>query len=64
MTGCILKLKNKAMKFRNNWNIKHKQWDKFQIRIRLGKIDCLTVEIDISREFYMITLLNFSIKNR
>ena len=52
------------MKFRNNWNVQNKQWDKFQIRLRLGKIDVFTIEIDISREFYMITLLNFSIKNR
>lgn len=52
------------MKARNNWNIRSKQWDKFQVRLRLGKIDVLTIEIDISREFYMLTILNFSIKNR
>ena len=52
------------MKFRNNWTVRNKQWDKFQIRLRLGKIDFLTIEVDISREFYMFTLLNFSIKNR
>lgn len=64
MTGCILKLKSKTMKLRNNWKVKNKQWDKFQLRFRLGKIDFLTIEVDISREFYMFTLLNFSIKNR
>jgi hypothetical protein len=52
------------MKFRNNWNVPHKQWDKLQIRIRVGKIDFLTVEIDISREFYSLTILNFTLKNR
>lgn len=52
------------MKFRNNWTVKNKQWDKIQLRLRLGKIDFLTIEIDISREFYMLTVLNFSIKNR
>ena len=52
------------MKLRNNWKIHNKQWDKFQIRIRVGKIDFLTIEIDISRDFYMFTILNFSIKNR
>lgn len=52
------------MKFRNNWKVKNKQWDKFQIRIRVGKIDFLIIEVDVSREFYMLTLLNFSIKNR
>lgn len=52
------------MKFRNNWRVHNKQWDKFQVRLRIGKIDFITVEIDISREFYMLTLLNFTFKNR
>lgn len=52
------------MKFRNNWNTSRKQWDKFTIRFRLGIIDFITVEIDISRDFYMLTILNFTIKNR
>lgn len=52
------------MKFRNNWQVKNKQWDKFQLRFRIGKIDFFTVEVDISREFYMLTIMNFSIKNR
>ena len=64
MTGCILKLKNKTMIFRNNWRVHNKQWDKFQIRIRVGKVDVLTVEADISRQFYLFTIFNFTIKNR
>jgi hypothetical protein len=52
------------MKLRNNWKVKNKQWDKFQIRIRIGRIDFVSIDIDVSREFYMLTLLNFSIKNR
>jgi hypothetical protein len=52
------------MIFRNNWKVKNKQWDKFALRIRLGKIDVITIEVDISREFYMITILNLSLKNR
>ena len=52
------------MKFRNSWKSPNKQWDKIAIRCRLGKLDIITIEIDISREFYMLTLLNFSIKNR
>ncbi len=52
------------MKIRNNWTVRNKQWDKLQLRIRIGKIDVFTVEVDISRSFYMLTLLNFSIKNR
>ena len=52
------------MKFRNSWAVKNKLWDKFAIRFRLGAIDFLIIEADISREFYMFTLLNFTIKNR
>ena len=52
------------MKIRNNWKVRNKQWDKFEIKIRLGKADVLSIEIDISRSFYMFTVLNFSIKNR
>jgi len=52
------------MKFRNNWTVRNKQWDKFELRLRLGKIDVIAFEVDISRAFYMFTLLNFSIKNR
>jgi hypothetical protein len=52
------------MILRNNWKVKNKQWDKFALRLRLGKIDVCTIEVDISREFYMLTLLNFTIKNR
>jgi hypothetical protein len=52
------------MKFRNNWRIKHKQWDKLSIRVRVGKLDILTVEVDKSKSFYMLTVCNFTIKNR
>jgi hypothetical protein len=52
------------MKFRNNWRAKNKQWDKFMIKLRISYIDIFSIEIDISREFYMLTVLNLCIKNR
>lgn len=52
------------MKTRNSWKSARRQWDKLSIRLRLSSVDILTVEIDISRDFYMFTLLNFTIKNR
>lgn len=52
------------MILRNNWKVRNKQWDKFQLRMRLGKVDVVSIEIDISREFYMITICNFTLKNR
>jgi hypothetical protein len=52
------------MKVRNGWKSKNKLWDKFAIRLRLGAVDFLVIEADVSREFYMFTILNFTIKNR
>lgn len=55
------------MKYRNSWKKKawkNKQWDKFHIRARLGKIDIIAFEADISRKFYLFTLFNFTIKSR
>lgn len=52
------------MKFRNNWKSKNKQWDKLMIRIRISSFDIFTIEIDISREFYLFTIFNLTFKNR
>jgi hypothetical protein len=52
------------MKIRNGWKSVNKQWDKISIRVRLSSLDILSIEVDISREFYMFTLLNFTLKNR
>ena len=52
------------MKIRNGWNTYAKQWDKLAIKVRLSFIDILSIEIDISRDFYLLTILNFTIKNR
>ena len=60
----ILINKQTIMKFRNSWKSATKQWDKLSIRFRLSSVDVFTLEIDISREFYMLTILNWTIKNR
>ena len=52
------------MKFRNSWKSCTKQWDKIMIRIRLSSLDFFTFEMDISRNFYLLTILNLTIKNR
>ena len=52
------------MKFRNSWKSATKPWDKISIRFRLSSVDVFTLEIDVSREFYMLTILNWTIKNR
>ena len=57
-------MKHKKMKFRHNWKSWNKQWDKLSIRLRISTVDFFTLEMDRSREFYMLTILNFTIKNR
>jgi hypothetical protein len=52
------------MKFRNNWIAKNKQWDKLIIKLRISSIDLFSIEIDKSRDFYCLTILNFTLKNR
>jgi hypothetical protein len=52
------------MKLRNNWATSRKQWDKLMIRVRLSSIDVFNLEVDISRNFYLLTILNFTLKNR
>ena len=52
------------MKFRNNWNNPNKQWDKVMIRLRISSLDIFNLEVDISRNFYLLTILNFTLKNR
>tara|TARA_R100001443_G_scaffold116870_1_gene138898 strand:+ start:143 stop:301 length:159 start_codon:yes stop_codon:yes gene_type:complete len=52
------------MKFRNNWNNPNKQWDKVMIRLRISSLDIFNLEVDISRNFYLLTILNFTFKNR
>jgi len=52
------------MKFRNNWKSSTKQWDKLILKLRLSSLDLFSVEIDVTRVFYSLTILNFTIKNR
>ena len=52
------------MKFRNSWKSSTKQWDKIMIRVRISSLDFLSFEIDISKNFYLLTIFNLTIKNR
>lgn len=52
------------MKFRNSWTAIAKQWDKVTIRLRISSLDIFALEIDLSRDFYLITILNLTLKNR
>jgi hypothetical protein len=52
------------MIIRNNWNHPRRQWDKLAIKLRISSLDIFSVEIDASRNFYCLTILNISFKNR
>ena len=52
------------MIIRNSWKNKAEQNDKFALRLRVGKVDVINFEADISRRFIMLTLMNFIFKNR
>ena len=52
------------MKLRNNWKTTNKQWDKIMIRLRISAVDLINIEIDKSRNFYLITICNITLKNR
>lgn len=53
------------MKYRNNWKNTFRYCQSpLMLRFRLLGIDWFSLEIDIVRNFYLLTVLNFTIKNR
>lgn len=51
------------MKFINSWKSKTKQSDKIEIAIRLGIVTILKIYFDKSSNKFILTLLNFTLKN-
>jgi hypothetical protein len=52
------------MKFRNSWKSHKPNWKTITIRLRISVVDFLSLEIDPTRNFYSVTILNFTLKNR
>lgn len=52
------------MKFRNNWKNHKLDWKTFTFRLKVSIINVLSIEIDPQRNFYGLTILNFTFKNR
>jgi hypothetical protein len=46
------------MKFVNGWKARNKQWDKWELRIRLGAIDVLRFKYDHSDKYFEFRILN------
>jgi predicted phosphatase len=51
------------MKYINSWNSNAKKWDIIDINLRLGKISFIKIHIDILKKKFILTLLNFTVKN-
>lgn len=52
------------MKFRNSWRSHKPNWKALTLRVRVSLVDVLSVEFDPARNFYALTVLNFTFKNR
>ena len=50
------------MKFTSGWTSPNKQWDKWEIRLRLGAIDVLRIKYDHSDKYFEIRILNIGVK--
>lgn len=50
------------MKIQNGWKNPNKQGDKFQCKLRLGKVTVYDFFYDLSDKKGGLTLMNFSIK--
>ena len=50
------------MKFTNGWTSPNKQWDKWELRLRLGAIDVLRFKYDHSDKYLEIRILNLGVK--
>jgi len=46
------------MKFLNGWASPNKQWDKWEIRLRLGAIDVIRLKYDHSDKYFEFRIIN------
>ena len=48
----------------NSWRSKTKAWDKFAIKVRLGRLTILDIYGDGSRKQFGISIFNFGVKTQ
>lgn len=51
------------MKFSNGWASPNKQWDKWEIRLRLGAVDVFRLKYDHSDRYFEFRILNLGVKS-
>lgn len=52
-------IESKSMKFLNGWKSINKQWDRHEIRIRVGALDILRLKYDNSDKYFEFMIFNF-----
>ena len=50
------------MKFLNGWTAPRVQWDKLELRLRLGAIDVLRIKYDHSDKYFEFRIINLGAK--
>lgn len=50
------------MRFTNSWLSKTKQWDKFELCLRIAVIDFVLLKYDNSNKYFEFKILNLGIK--
>jgi hypothetical protein len=49
------------MKFINDWSSNAKQTDKIALEVRIGSLTIFEFSVDVSINYFRLTVLNFSI---
>jgi len=50
------------MRFTNGWTSPNKQWDKWEVRLRLGAVDVIRIKYDHSDRYLEFRILNLGAK--
>jgi len=54
--------KTKSMKILNGWRAPNVQWDKFELRVRLGAIDVIRLKYDHSDKYFEFRIMSIGAK--
>lgn len=52
------------MKLKSTWGAKLKQWDKIDIKVRVGAITVLHLNADWSDKLLSLSVMNFKLTNK
>jgi len=52
------------MKCKNNWKNPKLNWKILTFKLRILSVNIIELEVNITKNFYAFTILNFTIKNK